>query len=160
VYDPKHVDLLLVDDDSEFREIAARRFERAGYRIRQAADGDEALAFAERRQFDVAVLDMRMPKMSRLELLEELRASNPECEMIMLTGEGPIETAVQSMKLGAFDYLTKPFPLADLEDLIQKAYERRLFKAKAARALGIDRRSLYRLLEKYQTLTVPSDSNG
>jgi DNA-binding NtrC family response regulator len=126
VHDPKNIDLLLVDDDAEFREIAARRFMRSGYQVQQAGNGEEAVGVFERRQFDVAVLDMRMPGMSGLEVMEKLRESNPECEMIMLTGEGTIETAVKAMKLGAFDYLTKPFPLADLEGLVQKAYERRL----------------------------------
>jgi DNA-binding NtrC family response regulator len=128
MFDPKQIDLLLVDDDADFRELAARRFQRSGYQTQPAADGEEALALAERRQFDVAILDMRMPGMSGLELLEKLRQSNPEGEFIMLTGEGTIETAVKAMKLGAFDYITKPFPLADLEELIQKAYERRLLK--------------------------------
>lgn len=126
MHDPKNIDLLLVDDDAEFREIAARRFMRSGYQVQQAGNGEEAFGVFERRQFDVAVLDMRMPGMSGLEVMEKLRESNPECEMIMLTGEGTIETAVKAMKLGAFDYLTKPFPLAELEGLVQKAYERRL----------------------------------
>jgi DNA-binding NtrC family response regulator len=124
-YDPKQVDLLLVDDDNDFRTIAGRRFARSGYQVQQAPDGESALAAAERRQFDVAIVDMRMPGMSGLELLEKMRQSQPECEVVMLTGEGTIETAVRAMKLGAFDYLTKPFPLADLETLIQKAYEHR-----------------------------------
>ena len=128
VYDPKSIDLLLVDDDADFREIAARRFVRSGYQVQQAASGDEALSLVERRQFDVAVLDMRMPGLSGLETLEKLRISNPEGEVIMLTGEGSIETAVQAMKLGAFDYLTKPFPLVNLEELIQKAYDRRVLR--------------------------------
>jgi DNA-binding NtrC family response regulator len=126
VYDPKSVDLLLVDDDSDFREIAARHFVRNGYQVQQAEDGEAALGLADRRQFDVAVLDMRMPGMSGIDLIDKLRTSNPECEIIMLTGEGTIETAVQAMKMGAFDYVTKPFPLAKLEGLVQKAYERRI----------------------------------
>jgi DNA-binding NtrC family response regulator len=127
-YDPKIIDLLLVDDDGDFREVAARRFARSGYQVQPAADGEEALGLAERRQFDVTVLDMRLPGMSGLEVLEKLRACNPEGEIIMLTGEGTIETAVKAMKLGAFDYLTKPFPLAELETLVQKAYEHRLLR--------------------------------
>ncbi len=128
MYDPHTIDLLLVDDDADFREVAARRFARSGFPVQQAASGEEALALAERRQFDVAILDMRMPGMSGLDLLEKLRSSNPEAEVIMLTGEGTIETAVRAMKLGAFDYLTKPFPLAELEECIQRAFERRLLR--------------------------------
>lgn len=122
--EPEAIDLLFVDDDAEFRSIAARRFLKRGFHVQEAADGEEALSVAQRREFDVAIVDMRMPGMSGLELLEKLRASHPDCEAIILTGEGTVETAVQAMKLGAYDYLTKPFSLAELEVVVQKAYER------------------------------------
>jgi DNA-binding NtrC family response regulator len=118
------VDLLIVDDDEEFRDTISRRFTRRGYRVSEAADAEEALQMAQRRQFDVVILDMIMPGLSGLELLERMKQSTPECEAIMLTGQGTIETAVEAMKLGAYDYLRKPFPLAELETLIKKAYER------------------------------------
>jgi DNA-binding NtrC family response regulator len=119
------IDLLLVDDDADFRTLAARRFQRDGYEVKEAADGEQALGLAEHRHFDVAILDLRMPGMSGLDLLEKLRVANPECQCIMLTGEGTVETAVRAMKLGAYDYLTKPFSLAELEVQVQKAFERR-----------------------------------
>jgi DNA-binding NtrC family response regulator len=125
MFEPKNVFLLLVDDDVEYRSSVARRFVRRGFQVQEASGGEEALDLAERRQFDVVVLDMVMPGLSGLEVLEKLRASNPECEIIMLTGQATVETAVQAMKKGAYDYLTKPFPLAELEVLIEKAYERR-----------------------------------
>ncbi len=123
--DSPALDLLIVDDDTEFRGTVARRFLRRGYNVHEAADAEEALALLERRQFDVAVLDMVMPGMSGVDLLEKFKQCAGECEAIMLTGQGTIETAVQAMKLGAYDYLTKPFPLAELEIVIQKANERR-----------------------------------
>jgi DNA-binding NtrC family response regulator len=123
-FDPQKIDLLLVDDDSEFRETIARRFTRRGFRVHEASHGEQALQMADLRQFDVAVLDMVMPGMSGIQVLEQLKLKHPECEAILLTGQGTIETAVQAMKLGAFDYLTKPFPLAELEVLIERAYER------------------------------------
>jgi len=124
-YDPQKVDLLLVDDDVDFRETVARRFTRRGFQVQEAAHGEQALQLADRRQFDVVVLDLVMPGMSGIQVLEQLKVVHPECEVILLTGQGSIETAVQAMKLGAYDFLTKPFPLADLEILIEKAYERR-----------------------------------
>ncbi|HVC99391.1 MAG TPA: sigma-54 dependent transcriptional regulator [Pirellulales bacterium] len=123
--EPKNVDLLLVDDDAEFRDTVARRFLRSGYRVQQAGGGVEALELTARRQFDVAVVDLRMPGMSGVELLDKLKAAGAECEVVLLTGEGSIETAVDAMKRGAHDYLTKPFPLAELELVVQRAYERR-----------------------------------
>jgi DNA-binding NtrC family response regulator len=123
--EPSSVYLLLVDDDVEYRNSVARRFVRRGFQVQEASNGEEALDLAERRQFDVVILDMVMPGLSGLEVLQKLRNSHPECEIIMLTGQGTIEAAVQAMKLGAYDYLTKPVPLAELELLIEKAYDRR-----------------------------------
>ncbi|HUY33526.1 MAG TPA: sigma-54 dependent transcriptional regulator [Pirellulales bacterium] len=123
--EPRNIDLLLVDDDTEYRDTVARRFVRRGYRVQEAGDGEEALGLAARRQFDVAVVDLVMPGMSGVELLDKLRAGSPGCEVVLLTGEGSIETAVEAMKRGAHDFLTKPFPLAELEVVVQRAYERR-----------------------------------
>ena len=123
--DATKIDLLVVDDDDEFRDTLVRRFSRCGFAVSDAAGGEEALDMTGRREFDVAVVDMMMPTLSGLELLEKFKESNVECEIIFLTGKGTIETAVQAMKLGAFDYLQKPFPLQELETVIHRAYERR-----------------------------------
>ncbi|MBL9122928.1 MAG: sigma-54-dependent Fis family transcriptional regulator, partial [Planctomycetaceae bacterium] len=117
--------LLIVDDDAEFRGTLARRFVRRGYDVREAADAIEALEGIKRQEPDVAILDMVMPGLTGLELLERLKAQVPTCEAILLTGQGTIETAVRAMKLGAYDFLTKPFPLAELELLIQRAVDHR-----------------------------------
>ena len=90
----KDVDLLVVDDDDEFRNTMVRRFSRAGFRCEDAANAEEALNSAQRRDFDVAVFDMIMPGKSGLELLEEFKTNHAECEVILLTGQGTIETAV------------------------------------------------------------------
>jgi DNA-binding NtrC family response regulator len=119
------IDLLVVDDDSEFRETLVSRFARGGFTVQSAGNGEEALGLAERRNFDVAIFDMMMPGMSGLELLKQFKESHPECEVILLTGQGSIETAVEAMKLGAYDFLQKPFPLKDLEGMAGKAFERR-----------------------------------
>ncbi len=123
--DSPAIDLLVVDDDDEFRDTLVRRFARVGFQVSDAAGGEPALEMVQRREFDVAVLDMMMPGLSGLELLEKFKENNVECEIIFLTGQGTIETAVQAMKLGAFDYLQKPFPLQELETVIRRAYERR-----------------------------------
>jgi DNA-binding NtrC family response regulator len=123
-FDPTKVDLLLVDDDADFRESVARRFLRRGFRVQEAAHGEQALQLASLHEFDVVILDMVMPGLSGIQVLERLKLANPESEVILFTGQGTIETAVQAMKLGANDFLTKPFPLAELEILIERAYER------------------------------------
>jgi len=122
---PAALDLLVVDDDQEFRETLSSRFARQGFAVRAAGCGDDALGLAARWNFDVAIFDMMMPGMSGLELLRRFKEHHPECEIIMLTGQGSIETAVEAMKLGAYDYLQKPFPLKDLEAVVVKASERR-----------------------------------
>jgi DNA-binding NtrC family response regulator len=93
--------------------------------VQSAGNGEEALGIAQRRNFDVAIFDMMMPGISGIELLEKFKTSHPECEIILLTGQGSIESAVEAMKLGAFDYLQKPFALKDLEAVAAKAFNRR-----------------------------------
>jgi DNA-binding NtrC family response regulator len=118
------IKLLIVDDDSEFRGTLARRFARRGYVVLEAADGTEALEVLRQHRPDAAILDMLMPGMTGLELLEKLKSTHPATEVILLTGQGTIATAVKAMRLGAYDFLTKPFPLAELEMLIERAGDR------------------------------------
>ncbi len=101
------------------------RLSRHGFEVQAAADGEQALGLAQRRNFDVAIFDMLMPGMNGLELLKQFKATHPDCEVILLTGQGTIETAVEAMKQGAYDYLQKPFPLKDLEAVAHKAVDRR-----------------------------------
>jgi DNA-binding NtrC family response regulator len=140
-YDPKKIDLLLVDDDPDFRESVARRFVRRGFRVQEATHGEQALQLASLRQFDVIVLDMVMPGLSGIQVLEQLKLTNSESEVIMLTGQGTIETAVQAMKLGAYDFLSKPFPLNELEVLIEKAYERQQLRKENVQLKEVFQRS-------------------
>jgi DNA-binding NtrC family response regulator len=118
-------EVLIVDDDDEFRPLLLQRLSRGGFSVEAASNAQDALEIAQRRQFDVAVFDMQMPGMSGLELLEKYKAQFPEGEVILLTGQGTIETAVQAMQLGAFNYLLKPFVMSELEAQIKKAAERR-----------------------------------
>lgn len=118
-------DLLVVDDDTEFRAALVQRFSRRGINVTEAASGHDALELAERRQFDVALCDLNLAGMSGLELLRKFKAQHAECEVILLTDRGSIESAVEAMKLGAGDYLTRPFAPDDLELAVEKALERR-----------------------------------
>jgi DNA-binding NtrC family response regulator len=119
------LDLLIVDDEPEFRELMVRRFTQVGWRAQGAATGEEALDLLARREFDVAVLDMMLPGMTGLDLLAKIKAGPTDCEVVMLTGQATVETAVAAMKAGAYDYVVKPFPLQELESLIERANERR-----------------------------------
>jgi len=118
------ISVLLVEDDYDFRDSCARWMQRKGHDVVAAAGGAEALAICQRHDFDVGVFDMNMPGMSGIELLQRLRDDKIDLEVVILTGQGTIESAVQAMKLGATDYLTKPCPLGDLEHHCQLARDR------------------------------------
>src|SRR5262245_3257877 len=103
--DRGRIGILIVDDDDEYRGIVARRFLRRGYDVKQTGSPTEALRLAEKTHFDVAILDVAMPELDGVQLLERLREVDPETQAIMLTGQGTIETAIRAMKLGAYDFL-------------------------------------------------------
>lgn len=136
------IELLVIDDDDEFRGLMVDRFSQSGFRVQEASDAEEALAVAERHDVDVVVCDMVMPGLSGIDLLERIKRDHPECEVLLLTGKATVETAVKAMKLGAYDFLTKPFPLRELETLIEKAYDRR--------RLHKENRQLKALLERVE----------
>ena len=117
------IDVLLVDDDHELRSDVAKYFSSRGYRVQQCADGEEALVQADRRAFNVAILDYAMPGLNGLEVLQRLKTCGAECQVVMLTGEGTIGVAVEAMKLGACEFLSKPISLRELDRLVRKAFE-------------------------------------
>jgi two-component system response regulator AtoC len=118
--------ILVVDDEEGVRTFVAEALEAPGIEIVTAADGNEAAALLDRQAFDVVVSDLKMPGRSGLDLLARVRASEPETQVILLTAHGTVETAVQAMKAGAFDYLQKPIGSpAELRVLIGRAIERR-----------------------------------
>ena len=119
------VELLIVDDDDELREDICRYFSQDGFRVSEAADGEHALTLADQRAFDVIVLDMMMPRLTGIEVLEQLKKHGNEADVVMLSGQGTIKTAVDAMKLGASEFLTKPVSLTDLEQLIDKTIQSR-----------------------------------
>jgi len=108
--------VLVVDDDDTYRTALARAFERRGYEALAASSVCEALALAEQRALSFASVDLRMPGVSGLELVRKLTALQPNAVVVVLTGYGSIATAVEAVKLGARDYLTKP---ADVHDLLR-----------------------------------------
>jgi DNA-binding NtrC family response regulator len=122
--DPGQLHLFIVDDDEPLRQTLTTRFQRQGMQVVAAASMAEALDLAKSQSFDVALLDLHLPDGSGVELLAQLKVGQPEIEALMLTGHGSVETAIQALKLGAYDYLTKPFHLPELEIHIQKAFEK------------------------------------
>lgn len=107
--------ILLADDDERLRERLARALEKRGYLVRTAGNYDEALAQAREASPELAVVDLRMPGPSGLELVRALKENDPETRIVVLTGYGSIATTIDAMRLGAVYYLQKP---ADAEDII------------------------------------------
>jgi DNA-binding NtrC family response regulator len=168
--DRSDVKLLIVDDEEDFREAAEVYFRRLGYPVLAARDGQEALDLAKNQQLDVAVVDIHMPGMSGIDLLARLLEEDHDIQIIMLTGGGTIENAVESMKRGARDFLTKPAKLNELDLVIQKAYrsgrlqkENRNLKqalqqfAQPAEIIGQSKamQDVYRLIEKTAVTNKP-----
>src|ERR1700687_714968 len=118
------ISLLIVDDDDQLRQTLVRRFARQGHKVIEAASGEDAVHKAAQSRIDVALLDLHLPGMSGIDLLDHLKQAQPELEVLLLTAHGSVETAIQAMKRGAYDYLTKPFHLPELEIHLQKAFEK------------------------------------
>jgi DNA-binding NtrC family response regulator len=115
--------VLVVDDESGLRRFLAKELAARGFTVDSAASGEEGLRKIAEAVYDVVLLDMKMPGMDGLTALREIRAQEPAPEVLILTGQGSVETAVAAMRAGAFHYLTKPFHLEELEVQIQKARE-------------------------------------
>ncbi|MBF0452590.1 MAG: response regulator [Candidatus Magnetomorum sp.] len=111
------IKILLVDDEKDFVEMLSLRLEEKGEQVFTASSGKECLECLNKQPVDVIILDLKMPGMDGIETLQQIKARHPLVEVIMLTGHGTAETAVDGMKLGAFDYLIKP---SDFDTLNQK----------------------------------------
>jgi DNA-binding NtrC family response regulator len=117
--DPAHV--LVVDDEAGFRKVLGALLEQAGFAVTVAASGEEALEAVRRQDPDVVLSDLKMPGMDGLELLGALRGDFPEIPVVLLTAHGSIEAAVEAMKKGAYDFLSKPFDRERVLEIVGKA---------------------------------------
>lgn len=119
---------LLVDDEVPFVETMTKRLTKRNFTVLSAYTGKESLEkLKEHPEIDAVILDVKMPGMDGIETLRKIKKAYPLVEVIMLTGHATVETAIDGMKLGAFDYLMKP---CDIEELVSKVNEARLKKAK------------------------------
>ncbi|MFN2122868.1 MAG: sensor histidine kinase [Candidatus Promineifilaceae bacterium] len=116
--------ILIVDDESGFRETLARRLEKRGAVVNQATGGKEALASLAQESVDVVLLDVRMPGMDGLAVLEHIRQEHPDTEVILITGNVNTQEGVAGIKAGAFDYLTKPIEIEHLVGKIRQAFDK------------------------------------
>jgi len=127
----KSPSVLLVDDDTAFRQVMAGELSRLGYEVDAVGSGEEAIRRVAVAEPEIVLLDLRLPGMGGLETLKAIQAASPTTEVIMLTGHGSIDSAIESIRIGAFDYVVKPCPMDELQIRIQRAIERRSLRQRA-----------------------------
>ena len=125
---PDKIRLLIVDDEVKFLDSISKRLELRGFDVAKASNGKDAVETARNEKFDLALLDLKMPGMDGREVLEILKKEHKFIEIIILTGHGSLESAVECTKLGAYGYLPKPYELDSLLEVLKEAYEARLKK--------------------------------
>ena len=119
------VQILVIDDDKAMRDACLQILTRQGYQVELAAGARQGLTLLERSSFDAILLDLVMPDMDGLEALKKIKALDPDVEVIIITGYGTIQSAVETIKAGAFHFLSKPFVPDDLRNLVNRALEKR-----------------------------------
>ena len=117
--------VLIVDDEEEFREMTIKRLKKRNLQCEGAENGEQALECITKGDFDVVLLDVKMPGMGGVETLREIKRIKPLIEVVMLTGHASVESGIDGMKLGAFDYLMKPMELEPLLEKLKDAYEKK-----------------------------------
>jgi len=127
---PNSLRVLFVDDEVSLQELMTAELPRLGHEVTVCPDGRTALRVMEKATFDAAILDLKMPDMTGIQVLERLKQVSPDTEAVMMTGYASKETAVEAMRLGAFDYIEKPCKLVEIEAILLKIVERRKLKHK------------------------------
>lgn len=120
----KHT-ILVVDDEKEICDLFQDILTQEGYKVLTATNGMEAISLGEQNRFNLAILDIKMPGMDGIEVFQKLKKTKGDMEVIILTGYGTLKTAKEAMRLGAYDYLTKPFDLGLVKNIIREALERK-----------------------------------
>jgi DNA-binding NtrC family response regulator len=125
---PPKLRILFADDEKSLQEFMRSELPRLGHEVTVCPDGRAALRALEKSTFDVAILDLRMPGLTGIEVLDQLKQLAPDTEAIVMTGHASMETAIEAMRLGAFDYITKPCRLSEIEAVLAKVAEKRDLK--------------------------------
>ncbi|MGD9947383.1 MAG: response regulator [Desulfobulbus sp.] len=118
-------DILLVDDEQDFREVMTKKLAKRDLQCDSAPDGASALEMMKTKNYDVVLLDVKMPGMDGIETLREIKKIKPLTEVVMLTGHASVESGINGIKFGAFDYLMKPIDMEPLMEKLDAAYERK-----------------------------------
>lgn len=155
--------VFIVDDEADIALILKLQLEDAGYRTMRARDGIEALEILDRESFDLVLLDIRMPRMDGIEVLELIRSRWPDLVVVMMTAHGSEDIAVEAMKKGAVDYISKPFSSDDMKKRVERAIQfnrTRLENERLQRVLDEERRKMEAILRGMADLLVAVDREG
>ncbi|MDH4071216.1 MAG: response regulator [Ignavibacteria bacterium] len=112
--------LLVVDDEDALRTVLCSELKSEGFAVQDASDGDEAIDILERDEFDLVLLDIKMPKVNGFDVLKHVKEKHPSTKVVMLTGFADLKNAIESKKLGAEDFVSKPYDLVDLLTTIER----------------------------------------
>jgi len=137
--------VLVVDDEKFIRDVIADFLGMEGYIVRTAEDGSSAVSELERARYDMVISDLKMPRMGGMDLLKEVARSHPETLTVIMTGFGTVETAIDAMKRGAYDYILKPFKVEEVVHVVQRGLEKRRLSAENLRLR--EALSLYKVTE-------------
>src|SRR5215470_6913789 len=131
---PEKKQVLIVDDEPNLRKILAAQLSRDGYDVLLAEDGEQGLGLLREHHIDLVVTDLKMPKVDGMTLLREALRETPDLPIVMITAHGTVDTAVEALKIGAFDYLTKPFDKDEVRQIVGKALKTRELRGADATA--------------------------
>ncbi len=131
--------VLLVDDEEQFVDVLSQRLMTRNFEVLTASSGDDAISILEKIDIDVVVLDVMMPGRDGIATLTEIKRIKPLAEVIMLTGNTTVDTAISGMKLGAYDYLLKPTDTMILMEKLNQAYQRKRDQEERIRNAEVDR---------------------
>jgi two-component system response regulator AtoC len=129
---PEHKQILVVDDEPNLRRVLSAQLERDGYDVHTAEDGEQALTILKENHIDLVITDLRMPRIDGMELLRRAQKIDAELPVVMITAHGTVDNAVEALKTGAFDYLTKPFDQVEVRTIVAKALRTRDLSATEA----------------------------
>jgi DNA-binding NtrC family response regulator len=116
----KKSSILVVDDEDALRTVLSNELANEGYQVQNAADGDEAVSELTKSAYDLILLDIKMPRMNGFEVLKFVKEHHPKAKVVMLTGFADLKNAIESKKLGADDFVSKPYDLVDLLTTIER----------------------------------------